>query len=79
VTTPPAARIRIDLNVRIGARLTYAGFEDINGAEPEALPRRTAVEVYEAGSGAHGPAVVAGRDFERRLIYLTVQWDTLRP
>ena len=73
------ARIAIDLNVRIGADLTYSGFEDITGAAAEDLPRGTPVEVHEAESGACGPAVVAGRDFARKLIYVKVEWRQMRP
>jgi hypothetical protein len=77
--TAPPVRICIDLNVRIGANLTYSGFEDIDGADPRDLPRGTAVEVYEAESGVHGPATVAARDYGRRLIYLSVEWPALCP
>jgi hypothetical protein len=72
------ARIAIDPNVRIGADLTYSGFEDISGAAADDIPRGTAVEVYEAESGACGPGVIAGRDFARRLVYVRVDWASLR-
>ena len=73
-----AARIEIDPNVRIGKNLTYAGFEDITGARPSDLPRGTEVAVFESESGLHGTAEVAGRDIWRHLIYLKVDWRSLR-
>jgi hypothetical protein len=73
-----AVRIAIDLNVRIGADLTYSGFDDITGAVADDLPQGTSVQVHEPESGACGPAVVAWRDFGRRLIYVHVEWGQLR-
>lgn len=74
---PP--RVGIDLNVRIGRDLTYTGFGDIAGGWTAAmLPRFSTVDAFESESGVHGPAMVAGRDFDRRILYLIIDWTRLR-
>jgi hypothetical protein len=67
-------RIAIDLNVRVRGNLTYSGYEDIDGD----LPSDGAVEVYEPESGLIGLGRVVERDDERRLVYLAVDWSSLR-
>jgi hypothetical protein len=69
-----ATRVSIDLNVRVRGRQTYAGYEDADGP----LVVGENVEVYEAESGLVGQGRVVEVDEEKRLVFLAVDWGTLR-
>ncbi len=69
-------RIAIDVNVRVRGNLTYSGFEDIDG---EPAVAGASVEVYEPESGLAGTGRVVELDVERELVYLEVDWASLRP
>lgn len=68
-------RIAIDPNVRVRGHLTYAGFEDVYGD----LPLDGMVEVFEPEAGICGSASVVEVDTENSLIYLEVDWASMRP
>ena len=69
-------RIEIDPNVRVRGNQTYSGFEDlVNGG----LPRiGDTVAVIETESSLSGEGVVTDVDMSARLIYLSVDWSSLR-
>lgn len=67
-------RIAIDPNVRVRGNLTYAGFEDVYGD----LPLDGQVEVFEPEAGICGSALVVEVDTVNSLIYLDVDWSSLR-
>jgi hypothetical protein len=75
-TYVPATKtcIAIDPNVRIRGNATYAGFEDVEG--PMAVGEQ--VEVYEAESGLTGEGRVTEIDADRKLVYLSVDWSSLK-
>ena len=64
-------RIIIDLNVRLTANLTFAGYEDIIGPVPQV---GDAVEAWEQEGNICAPAVVVVTKPEIGLIYLAVAW-----
>jgi len=68
-------RIAVDLNVRVRGDLTYSGLEDLEGD----LPLDGMVEVYEPESDIVGVGRVVDIDEDARLIYLAVDWASLRP
>ena len=67
-------RIEIDLNVRVRGNWTLAGLEDADG------PVRAGdmVEVFEQESGLVGKGQIQEIDVDRGLIYLSVDWKSLR-
>ena len=67
-------RVEIDLNVRVRGNQTFTGFENASGMVAEG----DQVEVYESESGLAGPATVSEVDGDKRLIFLTVDWRSLR-
>jgi hypothetical protein len=67
--------IHIDPNVRIRGGMTYAGLEDISGPRPEPGDNVTVVEIE---SGLVGHATVDSIDDDKQLIYLDVDWASLR-
>ena len=67
-------RVEIDLNVRVRGNDTFVGFEDVSG--PIAVGET--VEVYESESGVSGEGRVTEIDSERQLIYLSVDWASLK-
>jgi hypothetical protein len=71
--------IVIDPNVRVEGNRTYAGFEDVLGGFVSDLHPGGHVTVVEEESDVVGDATVYSVDIGRQLIYLTVQWQTLRP
>ncbi len=71
-------RIAIDPNVRVRGNGTYAGFEDVQGALT-GLQVGDAVEVFERESDLTGEGRVTEIDLARRLVYVSVEWSTLRP
>jgi hypothetical protein len=68
------SRVRIDLNVRVRGNGTYTGLEDVFG--PIAVG--DIVEIFEPESSLAGPGRITDIDFETRLVYLTVEWASLR-
>lgn len=68
------ARVAIDLNVRVRGNETYAGFEDVDGG----LAPGDLVEVYERETGLRGSARVTKVDNQRQLVFLAVDWPSLR-
>lgn len=69
-----SARVEIDLNVRTRRGLTPAGLEDADGV----LADGDSVDVFESEDGIEGVARVVGIDQRRRLVYLDVDWASLR-
>lgn len=69
-----SARVAIDLNVRVRGNDTYAGLEDVEGQ----ISLGAAVEVYEPETGVIGQGRVNEIDLRRRLVYLSVEWNSIR-
>jgi len=67
-------RVSIDPNVRVRANGTYAGLEDVSGP----LAVGDAVEVYELEANIVGSGRVTEIDLEKQLVYLSVDWASLR-
>src|SRR5437016_2086023 len=67
-------RVEIDLNVRVRGNDTFVSFEDVSG--PIAVGE--SVEVYESESGVSGEGKVTEIDGDRELVYLSVDWSSLR-
>lgn len=77
-------RIEIDPNVRVRGNKTYAGFEDIQAAgqltrtRPDHADGPIAVGdkvlAWESEDDIVTDAEVVGIDYERRLVYLAVDW-----
>lgn len=67
-------RIEIDPNVRLRHDLTMSGFEDVQGE----IKAGEWVDVYESESGLEGRGLVSWVDEGRRLVYLAVDWSSLR-
>jgi hypothetical protein len=67
--------IEIDLNVRVGTNWTYAEYEDVDGPLPSV---GDTVHVIESESGLRGEATVATLDRHKELVYLDVNWTSLR-
>jgi hypothetical protein len=74
-TVLPPARVRIDPNVRVRGNQTFVGVEDFEGQ----LTIGQQVRVYEEESGLEGDAVVTDFDEDKQLLYLRVDWPSLRP
>lgn len=70
----PRTRVEIDLNVRVRGNDTFVGFEDVYGP----LAVGEAVEVFESESGVSGDGRVTQIDGERELVYLSVDWASIR-
>ena len=68
--------ILIDPNVRVAGNETFSGFEDVIGELPTVGTR---VQVREPESNIVGDGVVTRVDDGDRLIYLAVEWSSLRP
>lgn len=68
------SRIAIDPNVRVRGNETYAGFEDVEGV----VGVDDDVEVWEPEIGLTGLGRITDIDADRRLIYLAVDWASLR-
>lgn len=67
-------RVEIDLNVRVRGNGTFVGFDDVSG--PVAVGE--SVEVYESESGVAGDGRVTEIDGDRELIFLSVDWASLK-
>ena len=68
-------RIEIDPNVRVESGWTYSGFEDVTGPVPMV---GELVTVFESEDRIQGEAFVTRVDRDRRLVYLDVDWSSLR-
>lgn len=71
-------QIEIDPNVRLGGTRTFAGFEHVRGTDGVKLYVGEVVEVVEPESHLFGEGMVESIDVERRLVYLDVEWATLK-
>lgn len=71
--------IIIDPNVRTEGNRTYGGFEDVRGGFVDDLSPGDQVTVVEEESDVIGEATVYQINPERRLVYLVVNWSSLRP
>jgi hypothetical protein len=71
-------RVEINPNIRAGANGTVACFEDIYGLNPAGMHPGDKVRVLEPKSGLEGTATVSWLDFEKELVYLRVDWPSLR-
>lgn len=71
----------IDPNVRVGHNLTFAGFEDIrpDRVVPTVLSSGLTIKVIEPEAGISGWAEVVGVDYEKAIVYLAVDWPSLKP
>lgn len=69
-----AARVQIDLNVRLGRTRTFSAFRHCDRIPAVGEP----VVVYEPEAGIEGPAVCSGIDEDKQLVYLDVDWPGLR-
>lgn len=70
--------IVIDPNVRVEGNRTYAGFEDVLGGFVSDLVPGMPVTVVEEETDVVGEATVHSVDRARQLVYLTVEWSSLR-
>ncbi len=69
--------IEIDPNVRVRGNCTYAGFEDIVGEHQFAVGDD--VEVVEPEADLAGQGRILEIDVVKELVYLAVDWSSLRP
>lgn len=69
-------RIAIDPNIRVRGNATFAGFEDVQGSP---VHLGAIVEVFEPESGIVGIGEVVEIDEDRKLIFLAVDWASLKP
>lgn len=67
--------IMIDPNVRVAGGLTFSGFEDVRGPMPVAGQR---VLVREPEANLVAPGIVTSVDNEDSLIYIRVEWASLK-
>lgn len=67
-------RVFIDPNVRVGQNQTYASLADCSGA----VATGDRVRVVEFESCLYGDADVVSIDAERGLVYLSVEWASLK-
>ena len=74
-----SVEIVIDPNVRVEGGRTYAGFEDVVGGFVGDLRPDMPVTVAEEEADLIGEATIHSIDRDRQLIYLTVEWSSLRP
>ena len=78
-----AKRVEIDTNVRIEGDQTYSSFEHVH--DPHTAPGDLmlwsvgeVVDVYEPESYLVGSGRIASWDDQYRIIYLAVDWESLR-
>ncbi len=67
--------IEIDLNVRVRNDETFSAFRHIHGAVPS---EGDLVDVIEPECGLGGSAVVTEVNYVKGIIYLAVEWASLR-
>lgn len=68
-------RIEIDLNVRTRNNETYAGIEDADTNDPNVGDE---VYVVQSEDEIIGDATITRIDLEKDLVYLAVDWTSLR-
>ncbi|MHA7176941.1 hypothetical protein ACX80D_09815 [Arthrobacter sp. Sr24] len=68
--------VTIDPNVRVNGNKTYAAFEDVRGGDAH-INDHVRVQVDETDLVGNG--VVSSLDWESRLVYLEVDWSSIRP
>lgn len=68
-------RVEIDPNVRVGRQRTRTGLEDCHG--PIAIGDD--VTVYESEAGIEGHGRITDIDYDKKLVWLWVNWASLRP
>ncbi|OZC84491.1 hypothetical protein CH282_15250 [Rhodococcus sp. 06-418-1B] len=73
-----SATLAIDPNVRVEANETYAGFEDLLDGSMADLSPGAHVVVREPESNLVGDGTVSSVDYLRQLIYISIDWKTLR-
>lgn len=66
-------RVEIDPNVRVRGNQTFTGLENCHG--PIAVDHE--VTVYESEAGIEGRGVITDIDYDKRLVYLRVDWAGL--
>ena len=71
--------IIIDPNVRVAGNRTYGGFEDVLGGFVEDLAPGDPITVLEEESDVIGDGVVYEINHDKQLVYLSVDWSSLRP
>jgi len=80
-------RIEIDPNVRVRGSKTYAGFEDVQERgeltrtrPPDGAPVSVGEKVlaWESEDNIVTDAVVVDVDYEKRFVYLAVEWSQWR-
>lgn len=69
--------VTIDINVRLGGSATYCGYEDI--ADGVQLHRGERVWVMGDETDLVGWGTVTSLDAQKRLVYLDVDWPSMRP
>lgn len=73
-------RIQIDPNVRVRGDQTVVAFRHVQGPTDESdLVHGADVTVFEPESGIEGFGRIAEVDLGRKLLVLTVDWDSLGP
>ncbi|MEA1798266.1 hypothetical protein [Rhodococcus qingshengii] len=70
--------LAIDPNVRVEGNETYTGFEDLLEGAIQDVYEGVAVTVSEPESGLVGEGTVSRIDRLRELIFVAVDWKTLR-
>jgi hypothetical protein len=68
------ARVKIDLNIRVRRNWTFVGIEDVDGS----IEVGQVVEVFESESGVVGVGQIQEIDVERQIVYLSVEWGSLK-
>jgi hypothetical protein len=68
-------RITIDMNKRVRGDQTVSGFEDVVGP----MQVNSDVTVSERESSLVGTATITEVDISNQLVYLRVDWNSLRP
>lgn len=71
--------IAIDPNVRVAGNLTYAGFEDLIHGSADTIAPGEAVIVREVEADLVGCGIVTGIETDKQLIFLLVDWPSIRP
>jgi len=73
-----SVELAIDPNVRVAGNETYAGFEDILDGKIEDIQEGLSITVREPEAGLVGDGTVSRVDRLRELIYISVDWKSLR-
>ena len=68
-------RVEIDPNVRVRGNQTRSGFKYVHGP----IGIGDEVEVFESEAGIKGVGTVTDIDYAKELVYLAVDWASLKP